>query len=236
MENLEVIYPDLFPVEIPPNTVMLKGLNWDSNVYLFRSGKEALVVDTGTGRNVERYFSLWLSEGYLTGLKKVVIFNTHEHFDHIGGNLRMKELFERLGVEVTFSAHRITAEVIERAESHIILDYAYGERLPGHEVELKLKDGDYIKIGKRKLLLIPTPGHTAGSSCLYLDGEVKLIFTGDTIFKGTVGRTDLPTGSREELRKSVERLAELDVDFGLPGHGWIIKDWPENIERVMRLL
>ncbi|WP_366939841.1 MBL fold metallo-hydrolase [Thermococcus sp.] len=236
MKNLEVIYPDLFPIEIPPNTVMLKGLNWDSNVYLFRSGKEALVVDTGTGKNVGRYFSLWLGEGYLNGLRKAVIFNTHEHFDHIGGNLKMKVLFERLGVEVTFAAHRITAEVIEKAESHTILDYAYGEKFPGHKVELKLNDGDYVKIGKRKLLLIHTPGHTAGSSCLYLDGEVKLIFTGDTIFKGTVGRTDLPTGSREKLRKSVERLAELDVDFGLPGHGWVIKDWRENIERVMKLL
>lgn len=236
MENLEVVYPDLFPVEIPPNTVMLRGLDWDSNVYLFRSGKEALIVDTGTGENVERYFSLWLSEGYLNGLKKVIIFNTHEHFDHIGGNLKMKELFEKMGVEVVFAAHQKTAEVIERSESSIILDYAYGKRFPGHGVDLKLQDGDYLRIGKRKLLLLHTPGHTAGSSCLYLEGEPSLAFTGDTLFKGTVGRTDLPSGDHRALGRSIERLAELGVDFGLPGHGWVIQDWRGNIEAVRRFL
>jgi len=236
LENLEIIYPDLFPIEIPPNTVMLKGLNWDSNVYLFRSGKEALIIDTGTGENAERYFSLWLGEGYLDGLRKVVIFNTHEHFDHVGGNLAMKALFERLGVEVLFASHRKTAETLERADDRIILDYAYGKRFPGHGVDIKLDDGDYLRVGRRKLLLLHTPGHTAGSSCLYLDGEVKLIFTGDTIFNGTVGRTDLPTGNREELRKSIERLAGLEVDFGLPGHGWVIKDWRGNIKAVRRFL
>ena len=233
---MEVIYPELFPIEIPPNTVMLKGLNWDSNIYLFRSGREALVVDTGAGDNTERYFSLWLGEGYLNGLKKVIIFNTHEHFDHVGGNLKMRELFERLGIKVVFASHRVTAEAIERAESSIILDYAYGRRFKGHKVELKLEDGDYIRIGRRKLLLIHTPGHTAGSSCLYLDGEVRLMFTGDTLFKGTVGRTDLPSGSHEELRKSVERLSAFGVDFGLPGHGWVIKDWRENLRKVMEVL
>ncbi|WP_457741849.1 MBL fold metallo-hydrolase [Thermococcus sp.] len=215
---------------------MLKGLGWDSNVYLFRSGKEALVIDTGTGKNAERYFSLWLGEGYLRGLKHVIIFNTHEHFDHVGGNLVMKRLFERLGVNVLFAAQRITAEVIEKAKSSVILDYAYGKRFEGHNVDIKLEDGDYLKIGKRKLLLIHTPGHTAGSSCLYLEGKNRLMFTGDTLFKGTVGRTDLPTGSRKELRKSIEKLADFEVDFGLPGHGWIIKDWCGNIEAVRRFL
>ncbi|WP_456420481.1 MBL fold metallo-hydrolase [Thermococcus sp.] len=230
---MEVIYPELFPIEIPPNTVMLKGLNWDSNIYLFRSGKEALIVDTGTGGNTERYFSLWLGEGYLDGLKRAVIFNTHEHFDHVGGNMAMKKLFERLGIKVIFASHRVTAEVIEHAKSSIILDYTYGKKFNGHKVELKLEDGDYIRIGKRKLLLIHTPGHTAGSSCLYLDGVVKLMFTGDTLFKETVGRTDLPSGNHSLLRESLNRLAEFEVDFGLPGHGWVIKDWRENLRKVM---
>ncbi|MCD6372321.1 MAG: MBL fold metallo-hydrolase [Thermococcus sp.] len=215
---------------------MLKGLDWDSNVYLFRSGKEALIVDTGTEDNVERYFSLWLSEGYLDGLRKVVIFNTHEHFDHLGGNLKMKGLFEKMDIEVIFAAHRKTAEVIERSEGPVILDYAYGKTFPGHKVDFHLDDGDYLRIGKRRLLVIHTPGHTAGSSCLYLEGEPSLAFTGDTLFKGTVGRTDLPSGDHRALRRSIERLAELEVDFGLPGHGWAIKDWRRNIEDILRWL
>ncbi|WP_457750877.1 MBL fold metallo-hydrolase [Thermococcus sp.] len=233
---MEVIYPDLYPIEIPPNTVMLRGLGLDSNVYLVRSGKEAVVIDTGTGGNIERYFSLWLSEGYINGLKRVVIFNTHEHFDHIGGNLRIKGLFEKMGVDVLFAAHRTTAEVIEKAKGRIILDYAYGRKFPGHEVEIQLEDGDYLKIGRKKLLVVHTPGHTAGSSCLYLEGENRLMFTGDTLFNGTFGRTDLPSGSPEELRESLKRLEEFEVDFGLPGHGRYIEDWRENLRRVGGLL
>ncbi|WP_297510988.1 MBL fold metallo-hydrolase [Thermococcus sp.] len=225
--------PELVPVEIPPSTVMLKGLDWDSNIYLVRSGREALIVDTGTGKRVRDYIGLLAGEGYLDGLRKVVVFNTHEHFDHIGGNLAFKSLLEGLGIKVSFAAHRIVAEVIERGLSRIILDYAYGERFKPHEVHAKLEDGDELKVGKLRLKVVHTPGHTAGSTCLYLDGETKLMFTGDTVFNGTVGRTDLPTGSGEELRKSLERLAGFEVDFGLPGHGWVIKDWKGNLKRVM---
>lgn len=230
---MEVIIPDLVPIEIPPNTVMLRGLGWDSNVYLVRSGSEALIMDTGTGRNAQKYFSAWLREGYLADIKGVIIFNTHEHFDHVGGNREFKELFERQGIKVRFAAHKKTAESIEKGDGYVILDYAYGRRFNPHRVHLKLGDGDILKVGKLRLRLVHTPGHTAGSSCLYLDGEVKLMFTGDTLFNGTAGRTDLPTGNPEEIRESLGKLAEFEVDFGLPGHGWVIKDWKGNLRKVI---
>nr|WP_297497127.1 MBL fold metallo-hydrolase [Thermococcus sp.] len=225
--------PELVPIEIPPNTVMLKGLDWDSNIYFVRSGREALIVDTGTGKRARDYIGLLAGEGYLNGLREVVIFNTHEHFDHIGGNLTFKSLLEGLGIKVSFATHRIVAEIIERGLSGIILDHAYGERFKPHEVHIKLKDGDELKVGKLRLNVIHTPGHTAGSSCLYLDGDTKLMFTGDTVFNRAVGRMNLPTGSLDELRKSLRKLTGFEVDFGLPGHGWIIKDWKGNLKRVM---
>ncbi|MBP1910975.1 MBL fold metallo-hydrolase [Thermococcus stetteri] len=227
----------IIPIEVPPHVLMVRGIGWDSNVYLVRDGEEALVIDTGTGVNWHAYTKIWEGEGYLTGVEHVTIFNTHEHFDHVGGNTVLRRWLEERGIKVSFAAHRITADVLERGDDGIILSYFYGRRFEPHPVGLKLDDGDTLKVGSLELLVLHTPGHTAGSSCLYLDdGRHRIMFTGDTVFKGAVGRTDLPTGEGWALRESLERLAEFDVDFGFPGHGGYIKDWKENLNEVMRWL
>ena len=236
ISSIEEFPRDIVPIEIPPNVVMLRGIGWDSNVYLVRSGGEALIVDTGTGVNWHVYAEIWTRNGYLRGIKRAVIFNTHEHFDHVGGNRAFGEWLKSRGIEVLFAAHEITARTLERGDNYVILGYAYGRPLEPQTVDIKLKDGDRIKIGSLRFELIHTPGHTAGSACLYLDGETRVMFTGDTVFNGTVGRVDLPTGNGWELRESLERLLEFEVDFGLPGHGKIIDDWERNLRRVMRLV
>ena len=224
--------PKLIPIEIPPHVLMLRGIGWDSNIYLVRDGGEALIVDTGTGVNWHAYASVM--EEYLSGVESVTVFNTHEHFDHVGGNRALGGWLEESGMEVQFAAHEITARTLERGDDYVILSYAYGRRFEPQKVDLHLGDRDILKIGSLELELIHTPGHTAGSSCLYLDdGETRIMFTGDTLFNGTVGRTDLPTGDGEALRRSVERLSGYDVDFGLPGHGKYIEDWRENIEGIL---
>ncbi|NJE04816.1 MBL fold metallo-hydrolase [Thermococcus sp. M36] len=225
---------DLMPVEIPPHTVMLRGLGWDSNVYLVRDGGEALIIDTGTGVNWHAYAQIWEREGYLTGIRRAVIFNTHEHFDHVGGNSVLKNRLEEKGIEVLFAAHETTAKTLEKGDNYVILAYSYGRKFEPQKVDIRLKDGDELRIGSLRLELIHTPGHTAGSSCLYLDdGETRIMFTGDTVFRGTIGRTDLPTGDGWKLQESLERLLEFDVDFGLPGHGRYIEDWRGNIEEIL---
>nr|WP_206203517.1 MBL fold metallo-hydrolase [Thermococcus sp. M36] len=222
------------PVEIPPHTVMLRGLGWDSNVYLVRDGGEALIIDTGTGVNWHAYAQIWEREGYLTGIRRAVIFNTHEHFDHVGGNSVLKNRLEEKGIEVLFAAHETTAKTLEKGDNYVILAYSYGRKFEPQKVDIRLKDGDELRIGSLRLELIHTPGHTAGSSCLYLDdGETRIMFTGDTVFRGTIGRTDLPTGDGWKLQESLERLLEFDVDFGLPGHGRYIEDWRGNIEEIL---
>jgi hydroxyacylglutathione hydrolase len=228
---------ELVPIEIPPHVVMLRGIGWDSNVYLVRDGDEALIVDTGTGVNWHVYAEIWERENYLKGVRKAVIFNTHEHFDHVGGNMVLKRWLEEKGIAVPFAAHTITAEVLEKGKDGVILSYHYGRKFEPHSVEHKLEDGDRLRIGSLDLLLIHTPGHTAGSACLYLDdGRHRVMFTGDTVFRGTVGRTDLPTGDGWKLLESLERLREYDVDFGLPGHGTYIDNWKENLRELLRWL
>ncbi len=234
ISSIEEFPRELVPVEVPPHTVMLRGLAWDSNVYLVRDGGEALIIDTGTGVNWHAYTGIWEREGYLSGVKRAIIFNTHEHFDHVGGNRPLKEWLAGKGVEVLFAAHETTARTLEKGDDYVILAYSYGRKFEPQKVGLKLKDGDRLRIGSLRLELIHTPGHTAGSSCLYLDdGETRVMFTGDTLFRGTVGRTDLPTGDGWELRASLERLSEFEVDFGLPGHGRYIDNWRENLTEIL---
>ena len=222
------------PIEIPPHTVMLRGMGWDSNVYLVRDGGEALIIDTGTGVNWHVYTGIWERGGYLDGVRKAIAFNTHEHFDHVGGNRPLKRWLEGKGIHVLFAAHEVTAKTLEEGDDYVILAYSYGRKFEPQKVDLKLKDGDKLRIGSLELELIHTPGHTAGSSCLYLDdGETRVMFTGDTLFRGTVGRTDLPTGNGWKLRESLERLSEFEVDFGLPGHGRYIDDWRKNLKGIL---
>jgi len=225
----------MIPTEIPPNTVMLTGIGYDSNIYLFRDGNEGLIVDTGTGVYWHRYFEILERENYLEGLEKVTILNTHEHFDHVGGNKRFKEFLEKMGVSVIFASHRIAADVLEKGDDYVILSYAYGRRFEPQKVELKLEDGDKLQIGRKRLKVIHTPGHTAGSICLY-EPEERILFTGDTVFNRTVGRTDLPTGNFEELINSINLLSTFEVDVALSGHGKVIMRWCENLEAIKKVL
>ena len=80
-----------------------------------------------------------------------------------------------------------------------------------------IKDGDEIKIGEIVAKIIHTPGHTAGSISILIEDA---LFSGDTLFRGTQGRTDLPTGDENQMRKSLKKLLELPEDtIVYPGHG-----------------
>ncbi|AEH24604.1 MBL fold metallo-hydrolase [Pyrococcus yayanosii] len=225
----------MIPVEIPPHTLLLRGVGLDSNVYAIRDGDELLIIDTGTGVYWNRYLSALAGEGYLEGVKRAVIFNTHEHFDHVGGNLAFRRALEERGIEVEFAAHEFTAEALEKGDDYLILSFYYGRRVEPHTVNIKLRDGDELSVGSLRLRVLHTPGHTRGSACLY-EPEEGLLFTGDTVFAGTYGRTDLPTGDINQLRASLRRLAELDVHLGLPGHGRVIGDWKRNLEKLLRVI
>ena len=98
-----------------------------------------------------------------------------------------------------------------------IFKYFGGVTVPEFEICRTFKDGEEITLCGINFKVLETPGHTVGSVC-YVSGD--MIFTGDTLFCGSVGRWDLPTGNFTELSKSVKRLAALDVDYKIyAGHG-----------------
>jgi hydroxyacylglutathione hydrolase len=166
--------------------------------------RKALVIDPGD--EAEKIIELLDSEG----LKPILIVNTHIHPDHVGGN---RKIVEKYGIEA--AAGRDGFDYVEGLKEYF--EEFSGMSLEDLGIKKLLKDGDVIKVGKIKLKVIETPGHSKGGLCLYTDG---VLFSGDTLFAGTYGRTDLIGGSENEMQLSIARLMELPDDTVVyPGHG-----------------
>jgi hydroxyacylglutathione hydrolase len=171
-----------------------------ANCYVASSQetKEATIIDPGIDFSSEAEPIL----DYIIAKKLNVKFivNTHGHDDHIKGDAFFQQKFN-----VPICIHIL--------DEHFIEDLEKGSFPPN----LLFKDGSLIKVGNESLKVLHTPGHTPGSICLV--GE-KLVFTGDTLFAGGIGRTDFPGGSMSEMRASLKKLMELPLNLLVyPGHG-----------------
>ncbi len=171
-----------------------------TNCYLAISQetKEAIIIDPGLDFSSEAspIFDL-ITAGEL---KVKFIVNTHGHDDHIKGDA----LFQQK-LKVPISVHSLDALLVEDLETGKF------------QANVLLEDSSLIKFGNETLKVMHTPGHTPGSICLV--GE-KLVFTGDTLFAGGIGRTDFPGGSMSDMRDSLKKLVSLPDNFIVyPGHG-----------------
>ena len=141
------------------------------------------------------------------------IYLTHCHADHIGA---VNKLSNKFGGKILI--HRNGAENLE--DDDTVLASYIGEDRIQLQLDSRVDDNDLLHIGKIEFKVIHTPGHTNCSTSLYCS-EHKMLFSGDTIFRGTWGRTDLPTSSFESIMKSItEKIMVLPDDtIVYPGHG-----------------
>jgi hydroxyacylglutathione hydrolase len=144
-------------------------------------------------------------------LKPVVLINTHGHVDHVGANKDIKERYD-----IPILIHSADVPIL-RSILQSGLSLFLGAKASPPPDRL-LEEGDEVKIGTCSLKVIHTPGHSPGCLCFVQDG---LLFSGDTLFCGGVGRTDLPGGSWENMIKSIRNkiLTLSDETLVFPGHG-----------------
>ncbi len=187
--------------------IRLKPLHlYQTNSYLLTGdGKSSVLIDAPADAE---YILQIVREN---GLELQKILLTHGHHDHIGA---VGDLVRDTGAEVWI--HRLDAPMLESNEAN--LSQVLGlPPLQEYCSAKTLEDGDNIRLDGLELTVLHTPGHTPGSVC-YLTED--LLFSGDTLFAGSVGRTDFPNGSTTKLLQSLQKLSALPGDYSVyPGHG-----------------
>jgi hydroxyacylglutathione hydrolase len=178
---------------------------WETNAYLVWDGRssEALVVDPGMGAAQPL-----MERAEANGLRLHLIANSHGHIDHIFDNAPLMD-----ASEAPLAIHPDDAD---RLDGH----NTYGFELRPVTAVRDLVEGEQVRIGDLVLDVLHTPGHTEGSVCLYEERQ-GLLLSGDVLFAGSYGRTDLPGGDDERMAVSLARLArEIPGPVRvLPGHG-----------------
>ncbi len=180
-------------------------------IVLDEESKETMVIDpAGEVDKIEELIKIM-------GGNLKYIYLTHCHGDHIMG---VTELKNRLGGKILI--HREDSEGLNNPQINLTPYIGMGEI--ELEADSRIDDGDLIHLGNLEFKVLHTPGHTKGGASLYCEKE-HCLFSGDTIFRGTWGRTDLPTSNREDLIKSIEtKIMTLpDETIIYPGHGMMTK-------------
>ncbi len=188
-----------------------------TNCYIFQNEelKEAVVFDPGDrGDKVYEY----LKEH---GLILAAVFLTHGHFDHVTGVPALMRAARDDGQKPLLYASEDEEELLREPLLNCSgTAMGYGEGGVSLKADVYLKDGEELETAGLKIKCIKTPGHTEGSMSFYIPDE-RMLLCGDTVFEGSVGRTDLPTGSDSALMRSIsEKIVKLpDFTYILPGHG-----------------
>lgn len=171
------------------------------------TSREAIIVDPGD----EIAAILAIVQKHNLLVKQIII--THAHIDHVGGAMKLREA--------------IGAPILVNESDYALLKMLdvqaawLGMQDPGKvEVAASLGEADKVQAGSLTASVLHTPGHTEGSLCLYFPAE-KTLIAGDTLFSGSIGRTDLPGGSFEKIIRSIHSklLALPDETIVVPGHG-----------------
>ncbi|MCX6802395.1 MAG: MBL fold metallo-hydrolase [Candidatus Diapherotrites archaeon] len=208
-----------------PNVHVFYSSNYGSNIY-FLIGRKIAVIDASTGNNAGEITS---------GLKSLKIkpeevdflLFTHGHADHFGCASLFSKAEKRM--------HELDAEKMALKDLEFAGAGIFGAKdFP--KINSNFIEGEEIDLKPFTLKVFFTPGHTSGSVCFFEEKQ-SLLFSGDTLFAGGCGRTDLVSGNEASLTESIEMLSKLDFKVLLPGHGLILKQGQEaNTAEVLKTL
>lgn len=185
----------------------------EATYLIYDNTGEAVVIDCGLSTQSEcNRFDEFIIKN---NIKIVKLINTHCHVDHLPGVGYIKHKYN-----VPFCASKLDEPMLQQFEQ---IAQSYGIEVPSppiDKIDKYITDGDVISFGESNLMVISTPGHTVGG-LVFFDKKNGNLFTGDTLFKSSIGRTDLPGGSYEELMDSIlNKIIPLDKDITIyPGHG-----------------
>lgn len=181
----------------------------EANCYIIcdEETKVGAVIDAGGFSDV---LLKEIEEAQIKNLKYILC--THGHFDHIAGVKKLKDIY----TEAKIVIGEKDAILTEDSEKNVA-NY-FGAVFESFKPDITVKENDILKIGNVSFRVLETPGHSLGGVCYICDDE-KFLFSGDTLFKLTVGRTDLWGGNINELLDSVEKLMLLSDDYAVyTGH------------------
>lgn len=175
------------------------------NAYLLEdsTSSQCAVVDTGDGPQLANALARMQPRPDLRA-----ILLTHAHFDHAGGLADVQREFPE-ALTYLPALERPMFDVLPQQGSLLFGVADFGR--PGGRIDREVRDGDTIEVGGMRFHFLSTPGHTPGQGCYYDD---TYVFVGDTLFAGSIGRTDFPMSDPELMQVSLGRLLEL------PGHCW----------------
>lgn len=184
---------------------------------LVNENNEAVIIDPGGDADE----IIKLIKGHK--LQPRYLINTHGHGDHIGANKELKALFPELKICI----HEGDKEALTNPFKNLSALGGFQSKdyiLRSPPADVTLKEGDRITLGKIGLEVLHTPGHTPGGICLLSrseDNKPDVLFSGDSLFQGSIGRTDFPGGNQQDLVKSLrEKVLTLKEDtIVYPGHG-----------------
>ena len=203
------------------------GLGNNCNTYFLKDDISTL-IDPGHEWNLKNLLRSMKEDGLQTDDIDLII-NTHSHPDHSEAN---QVLADKSGAKI--SIHELEDEYLQRDGGKVYRMFI--AKLPNFRINFYLKNR--LNLGEIDLQVIHTPGHSPGSVSLYWQ-EQKVLICGDLIFFGGIGRADLPGGNAELLKRSIERVSELEIEYLLTGHGRIVKgkgDINRNFDYCLRLM
>lgn len=178
---------------------------------LWDSTKECVIIDPGChSKSEEERLEKFIEENEL---KPVKLLNTHGHFDHIMGNAFVSKRWN-----IKTYIHPNDKPHLERA---LVQSEMFGYNIEQPPLDtIDIKEGDILKFGNSHLTVMETPGHSRGGVSFY-NQKNKIVVTGDSLFSGSIGRTDLPGGDYDQLMDSLlNKIVKLGEDFRVyPGHG-----------------